>query len=264
MQVPGVMAHAVPVRPLLNFIAGWKRVLENGLAGNVREVSVVGGGAGGVELAFAMAARFRREMAKGAPHVRILTEESRILARYPGAARRWVQSRLEAAGVGVHERSLVREVGGDFIRVGDSLTFSNHATFWVTGPAALPLLGRSGLQVDDRGFVAVNDFQQSLSHPEVFAAGDCATRMSAALPKSGVFAVRAGPALAANLRAAIAGTPLKAHRSRALHLALLATGERHAVGAWGGVSFAGRWAWRWKDRIDRAFIARYARPGDAG
>lgn len=262
MQVPGVTAHAIPVRPLLHFIAGWKRVLEEGKAGNAREVSVVGGGAAGVELALAMAARFRKEIPQGTPHVRIFTEESAILARYPMSARRWIRRRLDAAGVGVHESSPVREVGGDFIRVGESLTFSNHATFWVTGPAALPLFRDSGLQVDGQGFVAVNDCQQSLSHPEVFAAGDCATRMSAALPKSGVFAVRAGPTLAANLRAAITGGPLAAHRSRAVHLALLATGERHAVGAWGGVSFAGRWVWRWKDRIDRAFIARYARAGE--
>lgn len=261
MQVPGATERAVPVRPLVNFIAGWKRVLEAAQAGEAREVSVVGGGAAGVELALAMAQRFRREAIATTPHVRILTEEAQVLSRYPALARRWVRKRLDAAGIGVHERSPVREVGGGFIRVGDSLTFSNDATFWVTGPAAPALLRESGLQVDAAGFVAVNECQQSLSHPNVFAAGDCATRSGGALPKSGVYAVRAGPALAENLRAAIAGGPLKAHRPAERHLALLATGDGAAVGAWGGLSFAGRWVWRWKDRIDRAFIARYSTTG---
>ena len=263
-HVAGMQAHAVPVRPLSEFTSGWARVLEEVAAGRVREVSMVGGGAAGVELALAMAARFRRARPSGAPHVRIFTEEEGILMRYPSLARRWLRGCLDRAGVGVHERSPVREVGADFIRIATTLTFSNQATFWVTGPAAAPLLRSSGLQVDESGFVAVNDFCQSLSHPEVFAAGDCATRQGAALPKSGVFAVRAGPALAANVRAAVAGGPLQACRSPSRHLALLATGGQHAVGTWGGLSFAGRWVWHWKDRIDRAFVARYARPRDGG
>ena len=263
-HVAGMPAHAVPIRPLPQFIAGWTRVLEEAAAGRVREVSVVGGGAAGVELALAMAARFSRVAPAGAPHVRIFTEEEGILVRYPSLARHWLRGYLDRAGVGVHALSPVREIGADFIRIATTLTFSNQATFWVTGPAAAPMLRSSGLQVDESGFVAVNDFCQSLSHPEVFAAGDCATRLGAALPKSGVFAVRAGPALAANVRAAVAGGSLQVCHSRSRHLALLATGDRRAVGTWGGLSFAGRWAWRWKDRIDRAFVARYARLREGG
>ena len=41
-------------------------------------------------------------------------------------------------------------------------------------------------------------------------------------------------------------------------LALVSCGARYAVGVYGPVSFEGGWVWRWKDRIDRGFIARYA------
>jgi selenide,water dikinase len=41
---------------------------------------------------------------------------------------------------------------------------------------------------------------------------------------------------------------------------LISTGERYAVGAWNGFAWSGGWVWRWKDRIDRAFIARYRDP----
>ena len=37
----------------------------------------------------------------------------------------------------------------------------------------------------------------------------------------------------------------------------VSTGCRFAVGSWGRFAFEGAWAWRWKDRIDRAFIAKY-------
>ena len=42
------------------------------------------------------------------------------------------------------------------------------------------------------------------------------------------------------------------------HLALLATGQRRAVASWGSWTATGRWVWRWKDRIDRRFMRRFA------
>ncbi len=37
-------------------------------------------------------------------------------------------------------------------------------------------------------------------------------------------------------------------------------GGRHAIGARGALAVAGDWVWRWKDRIDRRFVARYTIP----
>ena len=45
------------------------------------------------------------------------------------------------------------------------------------------------------------------------------------------------------------------HESR--WLALVSMGEKNAVGTYGDFSFGGAWAWYWKDRIDRRFIAKY-------
>jgi selenide,water dikinase len=73
-----------------------------------------------------------------------------------------------------------------------------------------------------------------------------------------VFAVRAGPALAANLRAVLKGGLLERHVPSARFLALVSGGGRYAVGVYGSYSFEGRWVWRWKDRIDRRFVAQYS------
>jgi hypothetical protein len=40
-------------------------------------------------------------------------------------------------------------------------------------------------------------------------------------------------------------------------LLLVGAGHAHAVAAWGPLSWQGAWVWRWKQRIDRGFIARY-------
>ena len=137
------------------------------------------------------------------------------------------------------------------------------AVLLALGAAAPRWLAGSGLALDERGFVATGPTLQSVSHPEVFAAGDVATRTDAPHPKSGVHAVRAGPPLAANLRRWLMGEALRVHTPQARTLYLLSCGERRAIASWGGWSAEGRWVWRWKDHIDRAFVARYTRRPDA-
>jgi NADH dehydrogenase FAD-containing subunit len=125
---------------------------------------------------------------------------------------------------------------------------------------APPWLGDSGLALDAQGFVSTGQTLQSTSHPEVFAAGDVASRSDRALARSGVFAVRAGPALATNLRRKLAGGPLLPWQPKQRSLALLSCGGRRAIASWGDWSAQGRWVWAWKDWIDRRFVARYAAP----
>jgi selenide,water dikinase len=95
----------------------------------------------------------------------------------------------------------------------------------------------------------------------VFAAGDAATRQDVSHPRSGVYAVRAGPPLARNLRLVLDGVSPLAYQPQARSLNLLSCGDRTAIAAWGPLTVEGAWVWRWKDRIDRAFIRRFSLAG---
>jgi selenide,water dikinase len=129
------------------------------------------------------------------------------------------------------------------------------------GSSAPAWLRDSGLALDADGFVATGATLQSGSHPEVFAAGDVASRVDAPRPRSGVYAVRAGPPLALNLRRFLAGGALQPYRPQPRALNLLSCGARYAIASWGPWSAEGRWVWWWKDRIDRGFVARLRRAG---
>ena len=66
--------------------------------------------------------------------------------------------------------------------------------------------------------------------------------------------------IARNLRAALNGQSeqaLQIYTPQSRALALISTGERHAIASWGPLAFHGNWVWRWKDSIDRAFMGRY-------
>jgi selenide,water dikinase len=117
-------------------------------------------------------------------------------------------------------------------------------------------LATSGLALDGEGFVRIGATLQSASHPAVFAAGDLVTRDDAPHPRSGVYAVRAGPVLAENLRRFAAGGALATYTPQRHSLNLLALGDGRAIASWNGWSFQGRLMGWWKDRIDRGFVAR--------
>ncbi|MFM7531909.1 MAG: FAD-dependent oxidoreductase, partial [Rubrivivax sp.] len=145
---------------------------------------------------------------------------------------------------------------------------SSDVALWATGAQAHEWqrdpARRGALAVDDQGFVRIDEQLRSVTHPEVFASGDCASWPGEGLPKAGVHAVRMGPVLAGNLRAAWRGpagaADLRPHRPQRHFLALLATGDGRAIASRGPFGAEGAWAWRWKDHIDRSFLRQFEVP----
>jgi pyridine nucleotide-disulfide oxidoreductase family protein len=257
--IPGAREHALFVRPLDAFVQ-WLEGLWNLAAQRVLDVVVVGGGAAGFELALALQHRLGRDGEERA-RVALVTGGGTPLAGYPAGVVARAEAALARARVTVfRERCAAIERHAVVLASGARLACD--APLVATGVQPPPWLAGSGLALCARGFVRTGATLQSASHPEVLAAGDVAVRDDAPRPASGVYAVRAGPPLARNLRALVAGVALQPYRPQARSLNLLSCGSRRAIVAWGGLALQGRWAWWWKDRIDRAFVARFnARSG---
>ena len=251
--VSGAREHALALRPLSRFIARWQQIVSRAQSsrGPFR-LTIIGAGAGGVEIALATKHRLPDV------HVQLVTGDTPIL---PGHGAR-VRSLAHAA----LQRSHVQQVEAVALRIEPRAVVLNSGeplpsdqTLLMTGAAAESWPRDAGLATDEQGFIAINDRLQSTSHDFVFAAGDAATMLHARRPKSGVYAVRAGPKLADNLIAAISGAPLKPYRPQRRALYLLATGAKHAIASWGPFAFSGGWVWQWKDRIDRGYIRGFAK-----
>lgn len=253
----GVEKHAIVIRPLERMLKGWTDVLVRARDGRIGAITVVGGGAGGVELALAMEYRLRQELGLAWAHVRLISDMPRVVPGFSAGARQRLEKKFARRNVGLHLDSAVTEVGPDYVRLEQGLEFASEAVFWATGGAAPEWIRDSGFDTDERGYLLTNDYLQSVSHPDVFAAGDCQSQQGRKHAKAGVFAVRAAPTLAKNLRSSLAGLPLEGFTTGSRYLALVSTGSRHAVGVWNGFSWEGGWVWKWKDRIDRRFVARY-------
>jgi NADH dehydrogenase FAD-containing subunit len=146
----------------------------------------------------------------------------------------------------------------DGLLLPDGSTILVDRVIAATGAAPPCWLKLSGLGLDQQGYIAVDSCHRSVSHGHVFAAGDVCSREDPHFARSGVHAVRAGPVLAANLAVALTGGRLREYRPRRRSLYLLACGPRNAIVSWGNLSAGGRWAWWWKDRIDRGFVGRHS------
>ena len=92
--------------------------------------------------------------------------------------------------------------------------------------------------------------------PQLFASGDCAVISDKTRPASGVWAVRAVPTLAANLRRAALGKPLRQWQPQKHALQLLGNSRGAAYGEWGPLHWGpNRWSWLLKQHLDKRFMA---------
>ncbi len=255
----GAGQRLLPVRPMGGFIAGWQSRFAPGAPIPPREIAVVGGGAGGVELVFAISAMLRRPAARG--RVSLVTPEERFLAGHDAQVRTRVLRELEQRGIAVHFAHAVGTVEG--LHLSDGRFLAADCIIAATGSRAPHWLAQSGLACTPEGYVAVGPDMRSLSHSAVFAAGDIIERADRRVERSGVHAVKAGPVLAANLRAALGEGAMRHYQPRRRTLYLLALGDGRAICSWGSFVGMGRWAWRLKDWIDRSFVRRYRHPGKA-
>ncbi len=260
-QIPGSGELALKLRPMERFLALWPRLLEQAQshptdAAAPYAIAVIGAGAGGIEIALAAkAAAPAASVSLVAGHQPVGSFGGAVFAK---------RIQLELARAGVHVlplRALRMEAaasGQTELQLEGGARLHCHAPILAHGSQAHTWLAESGLALDERGFASVNDCYQSTSHAEVFAVGDMATRSDATIPRSGVAAVRAGPALAANLSAALSGAAPKPHPPQSRYLYLLATGNGQAIAQWGGFCASGRLLMAWKNHIDRRFVARFS------
>jgi selenide, water dikinase len=251
-------ARAIPVKPIGGFLPRWHTLREQLRARNPSEpamhIVVIGGGAGGVELALSV----RHAVASVAPStlITLVNAGSHLLEGHTRAVRRRFEMLLPMRGIDVLNDFAVASVDADGVRDDAGRYVRGDFLLWVTGVEAPRWLRATGLALDADGFVAVDRTLRS-SDPHVFAAGDVASMADQPRPKSGVYAVRQGPVLADNLRRALLGEDLKSFRAQRRVLALITEGPRSATASRGPLSAHGDWVWRWKNFIDRRFMARF-------
>jgi selenide,water dikinase len=212
---------------------------------------LVGGGAGGVELAVNMQHVLGRQVA-----ITLLHQGDRLLPGHNERVRKILSRLLPERGITVRTGTQVAEVTQSGVHTADGAFVPADFVFWVTHGEAPRWVAESGLATTEEGFVRVTPKLQAVDHPSIFAVGDVATIEGAARPKSGVFAVRMAMPLVINLRSWLAGQRLHSYRPQRQFLSLIGTGDGQAVASRRWLAGRSAFFWKLKDRIDRRFMAK--------
>ena len=275
---PGAAEYAIPIKPVELFLQRWTAI-ENELKAKPNRLFrfiIVGAGAGGAELTLSLQHRLKKSLPKGqAPeerfHFSLFAASSTILPTHAPQVRESYRRILAARKIAVYTHCRIIEALAGCVRTSQNQQREYDYLLWATEASAPTWPKTAGLDVDEHGFIAVNNCLQSTSHPFVFAGGDVASMRLHPRPKSGVFAVRQGPPLARNLRAAVLSEwnpsknasnskradSLVSYTPQRRFLSLISAGNRFAIASRSRWSVKGKWVWKWKDWIDRRWMRQY-------
>ena len=261
-DIAGAAEHAIAVKPVSVFAPKWQALEAAALSnGGPRQIVVLGGGAAGFEIILAARHRLRSlaSAAGIAPDAFSFTliAGGTLLPSFNARARKLSRAALMEAGVEIIENDLAARISNTAVTLASGRAVAADAVLISTRAAAPSWFAHTGMPRDGDGFLAVRPTLQLLDDDNVFAVGDCASVLEYPRPKSGVFAVRQGPNVAANLRRRAEGTQARPFVPQKQFLTLLSLGEKRAIAARGPFAAAGVWGWTWKDKIDRAFMAKF-------
>ncbi len=241
------------IRPMESFVERYAKWRDENSEREDLTIAVIGGGAGGTELAFAL--RSGHGLAEQ-PRIHFVTGKAGVLPGFPTGVRQHVEQALTARGIEVIAADA--EVSDGELVIGGEAAVQPDLIVTALGSGAPDWPRKAGLQTDAQGFVEVDAQHRSLSHPAIFAAGDISQRTDRDLPHSGVHAVFAGPVLADNLRATTQGTgSMRPYDARRRNLYLLSTGDKSAILTYGRFHAEGVWVWRLKRWIDMRWVNRF-------
>lgn len=250
----GPLPNAYPVKPIANLLKARQAIRSKLADGEDLRVLVIGGGAAGVEVS-ANCLKLSAE-APGNVHLTLIAG-SRLLAGFPGRARRLALDSLQARGARVCEDSWVERLGDVHAKVSGGHACRYDMALIASGVRPSDLFQRSKLPATSDGGLRVNANLQCVKHPEIFGAGDCIGMEGHKLARVGVHAVMQGTVLFDNLMAALEGGKMRAFAPRRNYMLILNMGDGSGIACKWGLTADGRIAFALKDYIDRRFVRRY-------
>lgn len=256
-DVPGAKEYTIPTRPIQKLVQHI-HAAEDQLEECPRLV-VIGGGVAGIELSMAVTTRWQQLF----PDTKctIIDGNQELLPQESSSVRSLLGQILSSKNIHVHHGSTVKEVSNDevILQSGDKLPYTH--CIWATGAGAhdlaFQLAKTRGLATNKHGWIRVNSKLQSLSHPFVFAAGDCAViegLPKGPPPKAGVYAVRSGPILVENLPNFLSQKDLTVFEPQDDFLKILVCGDGTAIAFRFGLALYGKWVFELKNHIDQSFM----------
>jgi selenide,water dikinase len=250
-NLAGFDDFATAAKPLGGYAEAWDVFVKT--APQAPNLVIIGAGVGGAELA--MASAHRLQSSGRTPNITLLERAATALPHIGKGAHAALMAQLAHYNITLLTGAEPASIAANSVTLKNGQTLPSDFTLSVAGAQPQAWLETTGLDLH-QGFITISPNLQS-TDLRVFAVGDCAHMGFAPRPKAGVFAVRQAPILYHNLRAALSGAAMRPFAPQRDYLKLISTGRKRAVADKLGLRFEGALLWRWKDSIDRKFMAKF-------
>jgi NADH:ubiquinone reductase (H+-translocating) len=214
-------------------LAGLERLSSDG-QGSEWAVTVVGGGATGVEIAGTLAELRNIALPTAYPsidrtrmHIRLLEQAPALLAPFHPALREYAHRQLLAREVDVRLNATISEVTAGHVVLADGENVPSDITVWSAGVSAPEPAGSWGLPQGRGGRIEVRPDLRVTGHDRVFAVGDIALIEGQPLPQLAQPALQTGRHAAEQIIRLAAGQPTAAFEYR--DKGIMATIGRHSA-----------------------------------
>jgi NADH dehydrogenase len=261
LPIPGLDEHAIGFKSLADAIWLRNHVIETLEAANATEDPVkreemltyvfVGGGYSGLE-ALAELQDFAADAMAAYPRARLsgmrfmLVEAmDRVLPEIPSDLADYAVRELRGRGIDIRLGTRLEEVGPDHVVLSTGERIPTRTVVWTAGVVAHPSMRAMGVELDERGRVAVDDHLRIPGLQGVYAAGDCAAVPDpdgGVCPPTAQHAIRQARVAARNMAAGLGvgnERPFK-YKSRGAFVNL---GRHKAVASGPGLTLSGFAAW---------------------
>jgi NADH:ubiquinone reductase (H+-translocating) len=182
--------------------------------GSELAVTVIGGGATGVELAGSIAdlrtialATSYPEIDRARVHVALIERDPALLGPFHPALRDYTRRQLVERGVEVRLGTAIAEITRDRVLLADGSTLGSGITVWAAGVAAPDPVGGWGLPQAAGGRILVGPDLRVAGQDRVFAVGDVALIEDQPLPQLAQPALQMGKHAADQIRRLAQGQP---------------------------------------------------------
>jgi NADH:ubiquinone reductase (H+-translocating) len=208
--VPGVREHAYVLNPGGDKSAPEMQIALANLAKIGGRVAVIGGGLTAIEGV--------TEIAETYPSLRVsIFMRGKVGENLSVKAQHYLRQTFGEMNISVYENSGVKEIKAGAVVVQDGTALPFDLILWAGGFRALPLAKAAGLAVNERGQMLVDPFLRSISHPDIYGAGDSAypvERPGADIRMGCATALPMGAHVGENLNALLNNQPQQAYSFR--------------------------------------------------
>jgi NADH dehydrogenase FAD-containing subunit len=252
--IPGAEGLAFPVKPIDQLERVRETIIEK-IKNGTPNILLIGGGPAGVEMAGNIWRLVRAH--KGNAQIILANSTDRLLPNVAARAGRLAEKSLSRRGVKILSNFMAASMDERAVHSQSGDTISYDLAILTIGIVPPRIFVDSGLKTSPDGALLVNDYLQSLDHPEIFGGGDCIAIQGKSLGRVGVYAVREGPILFHNLLARLTGKSIKAFRPQKRYLLIFNMGDGTGIFVRWPLVWQGKLAFRLKNYIDIGFMAKF-------